>query len=341
MKFNMFATDVMASVVGLNTLSENIKRQSYTPYGDYTNVNMFALGYNGERRDPVTGVNHLGNGYRGFNPQLQRFNAPDSWSPFGDGGLNSYTYCEGDPINNSDQTGHMSTQASAGLGIALSILGIGLAMVGGVSAIGAVTGAKAVAKASTVMVMSALPGIAGVATGVAATQVDDPEMAKALGGVSLSLGGISLITGGISMYKGNKKQAAANQNRTQEMLMTRLHDNYQAEQSVRAGRESTGNTNRLPRTVRPADSTVNINTDYINERRNGVIFEDGDAVSVRSRSESSNNTSGYAENIALRPTTTVAPQSPLPTYNEASSGLPSYSEAMATKYFTSSAFIKL
>ena len=35
-----------------------------------------------------------------------RFNSPDSWSPFGDGGLNAYAYCGGDPMNQADPTGH-------------------------------------------------------------------------------------------------------------------------------------------------------------------------------------------------------------------------------------------
>jgi RHS repeat-associated protein len=64
------------------------------------------LGFNGERPDPVTGHYLLGNGYRAFNPVLLRFNSPDSWSPFGEGGLNSYAYCLGDPINRYDPDGH-------------------------------------------------------------------------------------------------------------------------------------------------------------------------------------------------------------------------------------------
>jgi hypothetical protein len=35
-----------------------------------------------------------------------RFNSPDSWSPFGEGGINSYTYCLGDPVNGTDRSGH-------------------------------------------------------------------------------------------------------------------------------------------------------------------------------------------------------------------------------------------
>jgi RHS repeat-associated protein len=49
----------------------------------------------------------LGNGYRAYNPRLMRFHSPDSWSPFGGGGLNAYMYCVGDPINRVDPTGHV------------------------------------------------------------------------------------------------------------------------------------------------------------------------------------------------------------------------------------------
>ncbi|WP_230080979.1 RHS repeat-associated core domain-containing protein, partial [Pseudomonas syringae] len=65
------------------------------------------LGFNGERRDPVTGHYLLGNGYRAYNPVLMRFNSPDSLSPFGEGGLNAYGYVGGDPVGFGDPTGHI------------------------------------------------------------------------------------------------------------------------------------------------------------------------------------------------------------------------------------------
>ncbi|MCD4531760.1 MULTISPECIES: RHS repeat-associated core domain-containing protein [Pseudomonas] len=85
-----------------------VKNIAYSAYGHrsgHASVN-FHLGYNGERRETQTGWYLLGNGYRVFNPLLMRFHSPDNLSPFGEGGLNAYMYCVGDPINNVDPTGH-------------------------------------------------------------------------------------------------------------------------------------------------------------------------------------------------------------------------------------------
>ena len=103
----LLATDQQRSV--LNALDANQPNPlAYSPYGHRPLESglLSFLGFNGERPDPVTGHYHLGNGYRQFNPVLMRFNSPDSWSPFGEGGPNAYMYCGADPINRSDPTGH-------------------------------------------------------------------------------------------------------------------------------------------------------------------------------------------------------------------------------------------
>ncbi len=82
----LLATDQQRSV--LNVLDANwLHPLAYTPYGHRPAENglLSLLGFNGERPDPVTGHYLLGNGYRGFNPVLMRFNSPDSLSPFGEG----------------------------------------------------------------------------------------------------------------------------------------------------------------------------------------------------------------------------------------------------------------
>jgi RHS repeat-associated protein len=104
---DLLATDQQRSV--LNVLNAtHLNPLAYSPYGHRPAANglLSLLGFNGERPDPVTGCYLLGNGYRAFNPVLMRFNSPDSWSPFGKGGLNAYGYCMGDPVNRSDPSGH-------------------------------------------------------------------------------------------------------------------------------------------------------------------------------------------------------------------------------------------
>ena len=104
----LLATDQQRSVLNLlDTVARHAL--AYTPYGHrhWQNALLSLLGFNGERRDPLTGWYFLGNGYRAFNPVLMRFNSPDSWSPFGAGGLNTYAYCAGDPMNFADPTGHV------------------------------------------------------------------------------------------------------------------------------------------------------------------------------------------------------------------------------------------
>lgn len=106
---HLLATDQQRSV--LNVL--DVARPhpiAYSPYGHRPAESglLSLLGFNGERPDPVTGGYLLGNGYRAFNPGLMRFNSPDSWSPFGEGGLNAYAYCVGDPVNRVELDGHWS-----------------------------------------------------------------------------------------------------------------------------------------------------------------------------------------------------------------------------------------
>ena len=104
---NLLITDQQRSVLNLLAVT-GPHLLSYTPYGHRPPEKglLSLIGFNGERADPLTGQYLLGNGYRAFNPVLMRFNSPDSWSPFGEGGLNMYTYCGGEPVNRSDRTGH-------------------------------------------------------------------------------------------------------------------------------------------------------------------------------------------------------------------------------------------
>ena len=106
---SLLATDKMRSV--FDALQTNRQRTiAYSPYGHRPRESGLSslLGFNGQRPDSETGHYLLGNGYRAFNPVLMRFNSPDSLSPFGEGGLNAYCYCGGDPTNRIDPTGFIS-----------------------------------------------------------------------------------------------------------------------------------------------------------------------------------------------------------------------------------------
>lgn len=87
------------------------------------------LGFNGERKDVVTGCYHLGNGYRMYNPRLMRFHASDSLSPFGQGGINSYAYCLGNPVNRRDPSGHFAILSFLIGAIVGAVVGAGISAV--------------------------------------------------------------------------------------------------------------------------------------------------------------------------------------------------------------------
>ncbi|WP_082562999.1 MULTISPECIES: RHS repeat-associated core domain-containing protein [unclassified Pseudomonas] len=113
MEAHLLATDQQRSVLNVLDVARP-HSMAYTPYGHRPVENglLSLLGFNGERPDPVTGCYLLGNGYRAFNPVLMRFNSPDSWSPFGEGGLNAYAYCMGDPTNRAEVDGHWSVKGA-------------------------------------------------------------------------------------------------------------------------------------------------------------------------------------------------------------------------------------
>lgn len=120
----------------LNTLNADQQGAiAYTPYGsrEPEKGGLCRLGCNGEHPEPATGIYLLGNGYRAYNPLLMRFHSPDSWAPFGRGGINEYAYCLGDPINHTDPTGHMPQWSRIIMGIGVSI-GIGI-LSGGVGSV--------------------------------------------------------------------------------------------------------------------------------------------------------------------------------------------------------------
>jgi len=106
------AIDIKRSVLGA-CRSGQCEHIAYMPYGFHRPRPGLAdlPAFNGELQDAQTAHYFLGSGYRQYNTVLMRFQSPDSWSPFGEGGLNSYAFVKGDPINQIDPTGHMPKPA--------------------------------------------------------------------------------------------------------------------------------------------------------------------------------------------------------------------------------------
>ncbi|HDS1748708.1 MULTISPECIES: RHS repeat-associated core domain-containing protein [Pseudomonas] len=103
----LLAIDQSGSVLGRSCNGER-EPLVYTAYGhDAANASARAiLRFNGQHPTPY-GHYVLGNGYRTYDPALMRFYAPDGLSPFAEGGLNSYMYCNGDPVGKVDPSGHV------------------------------------------------------------------------------------------------------------------------------------------------------------------------------------------------------------------------------------------
>lgn len=116
----LLATDQSGSVLRL-VGAGYAQSIAYTPFGFHApSLHRPLPGFNGQVLELLTLGYALGNGYRHFNPALQRFPIPDDLSPFGEGGINAYVYCAGDPQNFHDPSGH-SASSSIGKGIANKI----------------------------------------------------------------------------------------------------------------------------------------------------------------------------------------------------------------------------
>ncbi|WP_434602890.1 RHS repeat-associated core domain-containing protein [Pseudomonas sp. Z4-7] len=193
--------DAHGTLVASYNLSDNSPTFfAYTPFGyrpdDRTKPSW--LGFNGQPIDRVTGTYPLGNGYRVYDPVNQCFQAPDILSPFDEGGLNSYCYCDNNPINFSDPSGHarivrkevmrtttpLFTPTQVATLNALYGATIGLILT-------PVTGGTVMTVAT--VGLATVSGAFGIAA--AATQESDPELSERLGWISMGTGLANVAVG--------------------------------------------------------------------------------------------------------------------------------------------------
>ncbi|MHC8321594.1 RHS repeat-associated core domain-containing protein [Pseudomonas sp. GB2N2] len=106
------ATDFQGSVLH-SVVGGQHQHTAYSAYGHQSPERglISLLGFNGERRDSVTGLYMLGKGHRAFSPVLMQFYSQDRLSPFGKGEKHAYAYCGRDPINRVDPTGQFAMLA--------------------------------------------------------------------------------------------------------------------------------------------------------------------------------------------------------------------------------------
>lgn len=152
-------------------------------------MNGNIIAFNGEHVDPLSHYSLPGNGYRAYSSVLMRFAAPDTWSPFGAGGTNPYTYCDGDPVNRADPTGHFSWQAAIGVGLGIAVIACTI-FSGGISIAAAASfGAAVGASSLSTLILGAsalIADVLGIASGV--MEESHPKASAILGWVSFSLG---------------------------------------------------------------------------------------------------------------------------------------------------------
>lgn len=103
--FWLLSTDRAGSVLAAQAATL-LHERAHCAYGYHQADAGPSAGFNGEWLAGLASGYLLGNGYRLYSPVLMRFLSADGSSPFAEGGFNAYGYCEGDPVNRADPTGH-------------------------------------------------------------------------------------------------------------------------------------------------------------------------------------------------------------------------------------------
>ena len=129
-----YLRNLQGDVIGIyDVFGVKVARYAYDAFGNCTitlNTNGIAtaspIRYRGYYYDEDTKLYYLNARY--YNPEWRRFVSPDETSyldPESVNGLNLYAYCNNDPVNRYDPSGHAFISVLAGLGIA-ALIGAGI-----------------------------------------------------------------------------------------------------------------------------------------------------------------------------------------------------------------------
>lgn len=143
----------------------------YDAYGQSSAPARARTSYTGEPAESGSGWYLLGT--RPYHPALRRFLAPDPASPFGEGGINRYAYCGGDPVTRVDPDG------DSWMDWALTAITIGASAVATVITAGAAAATLMPAAMAAATALSAGSGAAAAASSSLAVALATPGIAAA------------------------------------------------------------------------------------------------------------------------------------------------------------------
>ena len=248
--YNVFGRNRKNSVISVKNNSSTTTT-TYSPFGTAGDNNV-RVGFNGKMKD-VGDANcyPLGFGTRFFLPSIGGFTSLDTFSPFNSGDMNPYRYCEGDPINASDPSGHSL------LGdILIGIVGI---IVGVAGIVGAVfSGGSTLA--ITLAVVGGVVGILSTSLSMAASIVaatGNEGVADIMNKVATGLGVLSTFlslgssVAGASKTAGTRKSMKKASTQKDFFKITKENDGVGLKQN---NRPSVGIDMKSKRKIQPSDN---------------------------------------------------------------------------------------